>query len=184
MAEDVYRSSAAETAGSDLQERLARRIKEATLGNYKISSWLAVEIGASSYLIPLSHSSEIFPYAPIHPVSYTQPWFLGVANLRGELVGVTDVGVLMGQAPRARSEQMLQQVKLLTFNPILEMNAALLIDRLIGLKSVDSFVRAEPRAEFDAPYLGTVYFDKMGKRWQELNLQLLAKTKEFLSIRQ
>ena len=183
MADEAQKTSA-EQAEDSLQERLARRIKEAAAGNYKVSSWLAVEVGVFSYLIPLSHSSEIFPYTPIHQVPYTQPWFLGVANLRGELVGVTDIGVLMGQAPVQRTEQMLQQVKMLTFNPVLEINAALLVDRLIGLKRVDSFSRAQPRAEFSPPYLGTVYFDKMGKRWQELNLQVLAKTNEFLSIRQ
>ena len=40
------------------------------------------------YLFPLGHAGEIFPWTPPQPVPYTEPWFLGVANLRGGLYGV------------------------------------------------------------------------------------------------
>lgn len=174
----------AQPQGRDLQEHLASRIKQATTGGYNVSSWLGVEVGTQAYLVPLSHASEIFPFTPIHPVPYTEPWFLGIANLRGELTGIADVGLLMGQPAVTRSEQSLQNSKLLTFNPVLEVNAALLIDRLAGLKSVDAFVRAHTADAPSHPYLGTIYQDKEGKSWQELNLQNLAQSSEFLSIRQ
>ena len=62
------------------------------------------------------------------------------------------------------------------------MNAALLVDRLAGLRGTDAFVASESPAE-DAPaFFGTTYIDSDGKRWQELNLQALSQHTAFLSI--
>ena len=169
---------------TDLQERLAQRIQKAAAGNYNVSSWLAVEVGAAALLVPLSHASEVFPYTTIFPISYTKPWFLGVANLRGELVGITNLREFLGQQTVHYTEQELLQAKFLTFNPVLELNAAVLVDKILGLKSVDAFVSSEPSESGQAPYLGEIYQDKTGRRWQELNIQKLAQTNEFLFIHQ
>ena len=112
---------------------------------------------------------------------YTQSWFLGVANLRGGLVGVVDLAGLLGSAA-PRTEQALAESSLLAFNAALDVNAALLVDRLAGLRGTDAFVSSEPPAE-DAPsFFGTTYIDSSGTRWQELNLQILSQHPAFLSI--
>ena len=114
-------------------------------------------------------------------VPYTQKWFMGVANLRGGLTGVVDLAGLMGDAPM-RTDQALSETSLLAFNAALEVNAALLVDRLAGLRGTDAFVSSESPAE-DAPvFFGTTYIDSDGKRWQELNLQALSQHTAFLSI--
>ena len=77
----------------DLQIRLAERLQLArTQGIAPL--WLAVEAGEKKYLFPLAQSGEIFPWVGIQPVSYTQAWFLGVANLRGGLYGVVDLAFM------------------------------------------------------------------------------------------
>ena len=114
-----------------------------------MSSWLAVESAGSLYLLPLGQSGEIFPWVAIQAVPYTQSWFLGVANLRGGLVGVVDLAGLLGSAA-PRTEQALTEASLLAFNAALEVNAALLVDRLAGLRGTDAFVSSEPPAG-DAP---------------------------------
>lgn len=165
----------------DLQARLANRLQAAKSEALSVSSWLAVEAGAKSYLLPLGHSGEIFPWGAVQPVPYTQKWFLGVANLRGGLSGVVDLAVLLGDSP-VRTEQKLAEASLLALNAALEVNVALLVDRLAGLRGVDAFVSSEPPAP-DAPsFFGSVYLDASGARWQELNLQLLAQHPTFLSI--
>ena len=61
------------------QSRLASRLQEArTTGT--AAAWLAVEAAGSSYLFPLNHAGEIFPWRPVYPVPYARDWFLGVAN--------------------------------------------------------------------------------------------------------
>lgn len=166
----------------ELQTRLASRLQAAKKEALSVSSWLAVESGGLFYLLPLGHSGEIFPWSIIQTVPHTQKWFLGVANLRGALIGVVDLAVLLGGAP-VRTEQLLADASLLSFNTALEVNAALLVDRLAGLRGIDAFVSSEPPALGTPSFFGMVYLDASGTRWQELNLQLLAQHPTFLSIR-
>jgi hypothetical protein len=72
------------------QSRLASRLQAARTTGVA-ATWLAVEAGEGKYLFPLGHAGEIFPWTPPQPVPYTEPWFLGVANLRGGLYGVVQL---------------------------------------------------------------------------------------------
>ena len=112
----------------DLQVRLASRLQAAKSEGLSVSSWLAIEAAGQFYLLPLGHAGEIFPRSVIQTVPYTQQWFLGVANLRGGLVGVIDLAALLGNVQQ-RSEQLMAETSLLALNPALEVNAALLVDR-------------------------------------------------------
>lgn len=166
----------------DLQVRLASRLQAAKSEGLSVSSWLAIEAAGKFYLLPLAHAGEIFPRPVIQSVPYTQNWFLGVANLRGGLVGVIDLAGLLGETQQ-RTEQAMAETSLLSFNTALEVNAALLVDRLMGLRGMDAFVSSEPPTP-DAPvFFGTTYLDSSGTRWQELNLQALSQHPAFLSIR-
>ena len=104
-----------------------------------------------------------------------------MANLRGTLTGVIDLAVLLG-SPQSRTEQALAGCALLTLGAGLEVNAALLVDRLIGLRAAQAFVAAEPPQGEAAAYWGSTYIDAQGTRWQELSLQALAQHPTFLSI--
>lgn len=165
----------------ELQTRLAARLQAARTEGTAVASWLAVEAAGQRLLFPLAQSGEIFSWSGVQPVPYTRPWFLGVANLRGALTGVVDLAALLGEG-RPRSEQALSETSLLALNAALQVNAALLIDQLIGLRAADAFVASEPADAQAAPYLGAVHVDAEGGRWQELDLQVLAEHPEFLSI--
>jgi len=165
----------------ELQTRLASRLQAAKAEGSNVSSWLAVETAGERYLLPLGHAGEIFPWNGVQAVPYTHPWFLGVANLRGSLMGVVDLGGLAGTAV-ARTEQSLADSSLLAMNPALEVNSALLVDRLLGLRGTDAFVSSEPPAEGAPEFFGTRYTDGRGALWQELNLQAMAQSQAFLSI--
>jgi twitching motility protein PilI len=165
----------------ELQIRLANRLQAAKSEGLSVSSWLAVESAGQSYLLPLGHSGEIFPWSVVQPVPYTQRWFLGVANLRGRLTGVVDLAGLLGAVP-VRTEQALAEANLLVFNAALEVNAALLVDRLAGLRGGDAFVSSESPPEGAPGFFGSVYLDSGGVRWQELDLQALSQDPVFLRI--
>lgn len=164
-----------------LQARLADRLQAARSQGAAVSSWLAVEAAGQRYLMPLAQSGEIFAWPGVQPVPYTQPWFLGVANLRGTLVGVADLAGLLG-GEVARSEQALAESSLLALGAALEVNAALRVDRLLGLRGADAFAGHEPAAPDAPPYFGAVHLDAQGARWQELDLHALAQHPAFLSI--
>lgn len=77
-----------------LQERLASRLAAAQVSGAD-AAWLAVEAHGQRFLLPLVQSGEIFPVPFVQRVPYTQPWFLGVAALRGGLMGVVDLGGML-----------------------------------------------------------------------------------------
>ena len=166
----------------ELQTRLAERLQLArTQGIAPL--WLAVEAGGKKYLFPLAQSGEIFPWVSIQPVSYSQSWFLGVANLRGGLYGVVDLAnYLGGQATQSRNELARTDSRLVSLNSALDVNCVLLIEKLAGLRKQDAFVDFSER-EPDAPaFFGNQYVDSNGANWQEINLQLLAQQVHFLTI--
>ena len=165
------------------QSRLASRLQAAKTSGVS-ASWLAVEAGDAKYLFPLGHAGEIFPWTPPQAVPYTEPWFLGVANLRGGLYGVVQLSSFASgvATPLAASETARAQSRMVAFNELLEVNCALLIDRLVGLRGVEAFTASEPPGT-DAPtWLGHAYTDAAGERWQEINLQALSQQPRFLSI--
>lgn len=165
------------------QSRLASRLQAAKTSGVS-ASWLAVEAGDAKYLFPLGHAGEIFPWTPPQAVPYTEPWFLGVANLRGGLYGVVQLSTFASGAvaPTAASEAARAQSRMVALNELLEVNCALLIDRLVGLRGVEAFTASEPPGT-DAPsWLGHAYMDEAGERWQEINLQALSQQPRFLSI--
>lgn len=163
----------------ELQVRLASRLQAAKTEDLSVSSWLAVESAGQSYLLPLGHAGEIFPWSVVQAVPYTQPWFMGVANLRGTLAGVIDLAVFLGVA---RTQQSLAETSLVALNAALNVNVALLVDRLAGLRGTEAFVSSEPPAEGAPAFFGSTYLDASGARWQELNLQALSQDAAFLSI--
>lgn len=171
----------------ELQTRLATRLQAARNEGLSVS-WLAVEAGGAHYLLSLAQSGEIFPWANIQPVPYTQPWFMGVASLRGGLFGVVDFAGFvastwpLGAAAAVRSEQALADSSLLALNTALDVNVALLVDSLAGLRGGDAFTSAEPAPRGTPDYFGKVYVDTQGVRWQEINLQALSQYSPFLSI--
>ena len=166
----------------DLQNRLSNRLQSAR--NDPVSlAWLAVKVGIGHYLLPLNQSGEIFSMATVTRVPYASTWFAGVVNLRGGLYGVVDLaGFLGGQLAHVRSEQAWSEVRMITFNPELEINCALMVDGLAGLRRADDFSGSERPPPGSPDYLGQRYLDAQGRHWQALDMRLLSQTAGFLNI--
>lgn len=163
----------------ELQSRLAERLQAARTQE-RGKSWLAVESSSRGFLFPLKEAGEIFAIAPIVPVPHAHDWFLGVSNLRGHLHGVVDLagflGIKGGDVPR-------EQSRLIAFNAALEINCALLVDRLAGLRSERQLSAQADAADAPRPpFVGARYTDDSGRSWQELNLAALAADEAFLRI--
>ena len=166
----------------ELQSRLAHRLQAARSEGVQ-ASWLAVEAAGARYLFPLAQSGEIFPFTSTQPVPYTQAWFLGVANLRGGLYGVVDLaGFVAGRAPAQRTEAHRAESRLVALNAALEVNCALLIDRLAGLRNAEAFASSTEPPEGSPAFFGAGFTDAQGAYWQEINLQALSQQPQFLSI--
>ena len=162
----------------ELQSRLAERLSAARTQE-RGKSWLAVECSSRGFLLPLREAGEIFPLAPLQPVPHTHRWFLGVSNLRGHLHGVVDLAAFLGVKSAEVSRD---QSRLVGFNPRFELNCALMVDRLSGLRSDDQLVLQPDDQAARPAFVGARYRDGAGRLWQELNLGELAGDEAFLRI--
>ena len=170
------------TALRELQSRLASRLQAAREQQQTVS-WLAIESADMRYLFPLTQADEIFSAASIQPVPYAQAWFVGVANLRGGLFGVVDLARFVDAASASRpAADTVASAHMVTLNAALEVNCAVLIDRLAGLRSVESFEAAHEADDGAPDYFGRRYVDSNQVHWQELNLQTLVRSPRFLEI--
>ncbi len=167
----------------DFQQRLAQRLQAAPVPG-EHTAWLAVEAGAGRYLIPLTQAGEIVPARAPLPVPHTQPWFLGVASLRGGLYGVVDLASLVADftegpaRPRAPSAD----DPFITLNPALDVPCALRIDRLAGLRGPQAFAVVVPACAGAPVWFGPVHQEADGSAWQALDLQALSLQPRFLRI--
>jgi len=166
----------------ELQSRLAERLQAAQSATQR-SAWLAVECEGQGLLFPLATAGEIFSVPPLLPVPHTRPWFAGVANLRGGLHGVVDLGAFLGlRGPHPVGEPWREQARVLALNPTLGSHSALLVDRLAGLRNA-SQLSPGPQATGQRPaFAGATWLDGSGRTWQEINLAALASHPLFLGI--
>jgi twitching motility protein PilI len=166
----------------ELQVRLASRLQTARSEGVSVA-WLAVRVGGKNLLFPLAQSGEIFPLSSLQPVPYSRDWFRGVLNIRGGLYGVVDLaGFIATDSGRTRAEPPAQDLSVVTLNIALEVNSALQVDGLLGLRGADAFASSSPPEAGSPAYFGNQFLDIAGEQWQEIDLRILSQTPQFLSI--
>ena len=165
----------------ELQARLASQLEMAHSED-RGRAWLAVECAGAGFLLPLNEAGEIFPFRGSVVVPHTRHWFLGVANLRGQLQGLVDLARFLGLDPDRGAAA---PGWLVALNPRFDVNAALRVDRLAGLRREAQLQllpdrdRGNPRPRF----AGGLYLDRSGSApWQEIRLADLATEAHFLDI--
>lgn len=168
----------------ELQTRLAEKLQAVRSGDVaSAAAWLAVDSGGRKYLFPLSQSGEIFPWTVIQKVAHTQDWYLGVANMRGALFGVVDFSnFVQGEKSKVSNELARSDSRFVTLSSTLEVNCALYVDRIEGLRSTESFSESQDAEAGSPEFYGHIYIDVNGLQWQEINLQVLAQQANFLNI--
>ncbi|HET7031584.1 MAG TPA: chemotaxis protein CheW, partial [Casimicrobiaceae bacterium] len=80
------------------QQELANRLASKTAAQVE-SSRLGLACGGERFLIRLGDAAEVVAVPPIASVPLTQSWFLGLANIRGNLYSVVDLAAFIGRDP-------------------------------------------------------------------------------------
>lgn len=164
------------TSLRDFQAYLATRLSDAAQGR-GAASWLGVEAGGEPWLVDLSDGGEIVQAPQLTPVPLTRPWFVGIANIRGNLYSVTDFSVFRGGHPIVQNAN----ARLLLVGSRYGINAALLMSRMLGLKNPDDFTLESPDGTM--PAWGTQrYVDGQGKVWHKLSVRELLADQDFMNI--
>lgn len=160
----------------DFQTYLAGRLSDAAQGR-GAASWLGVQVRGEPWLIDLSDGGEIVQAPSLVPVPLTQPWFAGMANVRGNLYAVTDFSAFMGGVPTPSNAF----ARLLLIGSRHGSNAALLVSGLLGLKKPDDFQPAEVDASVPS-WGGKCYRDAQGQIWHKLAVRDLLADPMFMNI--
>lgn len=153
-------------------ERLRTAATRATL-----SSKLGFQVAGANWFVALHQVSEVIPMPAFVPVPLTQPWFRGVANVRGNLYSIVDFSAFQGGEPAAGGTER----RVILVSDKLVAGAGLIVSRMLGLRNPEHFTPAD-RPQ-DAPaWLGAVFHDASGATWHELDLAHLAQERRFLEV--
>src|SRR5438552_11671344 len=80
------------------QQELAARLAGKTAAQVE-SSRLGIACAGQQWLIRLADAGEVIPVPQLVSVPLTKPWFLGVANVRGNLYSIVDFAGFLGHVP-------------------------------------------------------------------------------------
>ena len=149
------------------QVQLLERMQAARTNTGARINQLGVMIGTERFLLDLTQAGEIVPVAPITAVPLTRPWYLGLANIRGNLVGVIDLARYLEQADTAPGPDS----RIVTFAAGLGFNCGLLVARVYGLRHAG-----------DMQQSGEGLRDAEANQWTPLDLSALVHDPRFLHV--
>src|SRR4051812_18900817 len=98
----------------EFQQELANRLSSKTAAQVE-SSRLGLQCAGENWLVRLPDAAEVIAVPPIAAVPLTQPWFCGVANIRGNLYTVVDFARFLGRGGATRGWS--SQNRLVVFGP-------------------------------------------------------------------
>ncbi|MBU1237080.1 MAG: chemotaxis protein CheW [Gammaproteobacteria bacterium] len=160
----------------EFQESLSQRLTSARRGEAR-RALLGVASGSDYWLLDLSDSGEVVPLPPLTSVPLTKSWFAGIANIRGTLYSVVDFSAFRGRESTRRNAN----ARLLLVGARHGTNSALLVDRTLGLRSIDDLEPASAAGP-GAAWAGDVRQDAQGRKWTLLKLRELLVDPAFLDV--
>ncbi|MFT5588420.1 MAG: twitching motility protein PilI [Bradyrhizobium sp.] len=159
----------------DFQSQLAVRMQEARTSVRKQTRQLGLQIGPEHCLLSLREAGEIVTVGTIAPVPLTHPWFLGLANVRGNLISVVDLAQLCGHGVTVIDKQ----ARIIAFGSSLSFNGAVLVSRVMGLRDVAAMTLQSTGVGHEAVCF---YRDAEGIVWRQLDVSALIADPQFLQV--
>jgi twitching motility protein PilI len=159
------------------QKELATRLATKTAAQVE-SSRLGLACGGERWLIRLSDAGEVVTLPEIIPVPLTLPWYVGIANIRGNLYSVIDFARFL-----ARDSALVGGAsRLVVFGARAGgINAGIVVQQVLGLRNIAELAPTAPPEDAPAWYAQR-WMDGDGHAWQEIDLAKLAQDPAFLQV--
>jgi twitching motility protein PilI len=152
----------------EFQQNVLNRIQTSGGAASHITT-LGVQIGEQNWLVQMSDIAEVLPLPALTQVPLTKPWFVGIANIRGNLYSISDLSAVsgLGETLRNQSNRVLLLAEKYAFN------AGLLVTRVLGLRDSSAWQEAG---------LAGQMLDERGQTWHKLDIAELLQRPDFLEI--
>lgn len=160
----------------NFQQQILQRLQDPGAAA-RAAGHLGFMAGGISWLVDVAVLKEVASPPPIMPVGRTRGWFLGVANVRGELHCVSDLAALAGGAPTSRAVHN----RVLLVHDELMRSTGLLVERVLGLRDLARCTRLPVTAQA-APWVAAEYQDETGMDWSLLDVRTLVADPAFMEI--
>lgn len=160
----------------EFQSRLAERLKGAASRDGETAK-LGFLAGGRYWLIALDQVAEVVTVTRLARAPWTQPWFLGVAGVRGGIYGCTDLAAFIGVAQAATPDE----IRMLLANARFGAHAAFRIDQALGLRNTAGMTRL-PDPDDGPAWLLARHVDGDGIEWTEIALDKLLAEPRFLRV--
>lgn len=139
---------------------------------------LGVAAGEERYLIPMTEVSEVIPILKLAQVPLTEPWFLGLANVRGSLYGITDLGVYLGGNPMPFN----LKSRILLVMSESKLYGGFIVHSMLGIRNLSEFTPVKSAKKKLPKYVIAQYKDVEGRQWRGLSLLKLIGDEKFLQV--
>ena len=123
-------------------------------------------------------NADVVTTSVITQVPLTQDWYLGLLNVRGNLISVVDFARFLGQPATVPDKES----RIVAFAPGLAFNCGLLVTRVLGLRNVAEMETKDQTGEGDAQWTTHRYVDREAQEWTELDLSLVVQDPQFLHV--
>lgn len=158
---------------SELDRRLRALRADVTSGGVDLWQGLAFRQGERWMVAPKDDVREVIPPPRVTRVPNARPWLSGVANVRGSLLTLVDLGAFLGGAITASS----RSARVLVLNSD-RVPAGFLVDEVAGYRQFspsEQLPNVIAPDDAAAPYvLGG--FLREGRPWQVLSLHRMAQS--------
>lgn len=157
------------------QTDLSRRMQAAALAPAQASR-LGFQAAGTNWLVSLEEIDEVMPLPEVVATPGTTRWFHGMTNIRGNLYAVTDLSDFLDGTPTQESADN----RLLLVHRKHGVNAALIIERSLGLRQISQFEKRDDEIKWSCG--ANCYQGSEGPAWIEIDLTRLLADPAFLSV--
>jgi twitching motility protein PilI len=132
---------------------------------------LGILVGQENWLVDMGDISEVLALPQMTAVPMTKPWYCGVANVRGNIYSIADLGAYLNYGPAAHDAQS----RVMLIGQKYNFNTGLLVSKVLGLRNIKDWSQSEIKGE--------AYFeDSSGQKWRKLDIKQLLQQPEFIQI--
>jgi len=139
---------------------------------------IGFRLAGQVYVAPMSEVDEVLTLPAYTKVPGVKSWLHGVANIRGRLLSVVDLGAMLGDKPCVMSAK----VRVLAIRKD-DLYSGVIVDEVLGLQtfsSQDQFEEKATDSNDESFFAGG--FEKEGQFWTVFSLHQLVGSADFLSV--